>query len=205
MQSVLVLTIVGCMIASSSAFFLTPSIYNSPPANKTVCYFKPIDASAAPTSPNPKPYFGCVNQNRISIIKCTLQLSTPSSCPLQFSGTYQNNAPVTCTAPNKLINTDCTAALKQLCDTQDQCVFRWGDLPNLGCLSPSSYDDDNYSHGTNVLKPVPNRSQEILVEYKCNQKRSAFRPFGNKRYSNKFHPNIANPLRKMSYNRLQQL
>jgi len=199
MHHLLVLTIVGCLAVSTSGFLLSPSIYNVPHANHTICQSDSIDESNYPSSLNRIPYFSCVNDGHLTIFSCRTELSNAHTCPLNFPGTVGSkgfpNSPVVLHSGDKLINQDCTSQLKELCDGKTDCNFCWNMLPSMSAVGMKSYD----------FTKINPADQNMVVEFTCSNKRNSFRPFSNKRFHRNFHPTLQHPLRKLSYNRLQQL
>jgi hypothetical protein len=200
MHLLVTLAIVSCLALTSHAFLLSPSIYAVPHANKTICQSDAIDDTNIPgrNSPNPLPYMTCADNGLIKVFKCTHRLATSGMCVLNFPGMdrAQPNSPRRLFSDESFENTDCTLTLKKLCDNKEgQCNFCHNML-----AQPVIRD---LSNGQTEF--VDKQDLAFQVEFTCTSKRPAFRPFSNKRYSSKFHPTLNHPLRKMSYNRLQQL
>jgi len=194
MKSLVIVSLIACMMTCASALFVRPSVYGIPSASKDVCFDSAVSTS------NELSFLECANEGLLHIESCEFHLATIKECPLLFTGsTNGNNVPSQCSAPKFTANSDCTTALVNLCNTKTKCVFNWNQLPNLQCIDPAA------SALADARVDVPETDQYFTVKYRCQNKRNSFRPFGNKRYSFKFTRNMQNPLRKLSYNRLQQL
>ena len=103
--------VISSLLAFSSCFFIKPSIYSYPPANKLVCQNYATDlANAAYSSSKPIPYLKCADEAILKITTAFLVTTTPEKCPLQY--TYKNEVE-TCEY-GSLINNDVTSSLKQL-------------------------------------------------------------------------------------------
>ena len=166
MQSLLVLTIVSCLAASASAFFLSPDIYNPPPANRTVCQSFAADSANVPTSANRIPYLSCANQGTLRINSCRLEVSNTTSCPLNYPGAagtpgFPNSPRVIRPGIDTLINTDCTVQLTTLCNGQTDCSFEWRQLGNLQVMTVGVVGASN----------VDVRDQDAQVVFTCTDKR----------------------------------
>ncbi len=165
MQSLLVLTIVSCLAAYASAFFLSPDIYNPQPANRTICQSDAADLANAPTSANRIPYLSCSNQGHLKIASCRLLLTNSATCPLNFPGADGSRGfPVTArvlTGEEHLIGLDCTRELTDLCGSQTECSFQWSQLGTLRV-------EANNGNISNVFT----RQQGALVVYTCADKRN---------------------------------
>jgi len=204
MNALLIVTLVACVCGPASALFVQPSVYGTPNADQHICFDNTISFDHSMS------FFHCANEGVLHITKCTLELATRKTCPLSFTGTNEENKPSTCSAPQYLGNSDCTHQLMELCNSHSECAFNWNQLPNLQCIDPTELTDAEKAKTAAEMLPlklreISNIDQQIHVEYRCQNKRNQFRPFGNKRYDRKFSRNMAQPLRKLSYNRLQQL
>lgn len=196
MKAAFIIAAVTCLFACAIGFQLQPSIYGPDNAHLDVCFNRPVEDSQDPrNSASPRPYFSCANQGKLRIISCVSMPSSPETCPLNFIGSYGDNSPSKCETPKSIINGNCTVALQTLCSGQTDCIFSLHQLPQLGCF-------DSRSSKTYNVKAVDSK---LSVEYFCQSRRGAFRPFANKRYAGKFSKNIGQPLRKLSLNRMAQL
>ncbi len=118
MTYLLTLAIAVCLAASTSAFFLSPSIYSNPPANRTICQSFSRDQANVALNAARSPYLTCANDGKLKISRCQLRLATLASCPLNFPGATNSpgfpNSPAPILPGQTLIDTDCTTALKTL-------------------------------------------------------------------------------------------
>lgn len=196
MKVTFIIAAVSCLFAYATGFQLAPSIYGVSNAQRDVCFNVPIeDSQLATSSSAPRPYFSCANEGKLRIISCENSPSTDQECPLNFIGANTVNQPAQCNSPSTLVNSNCTVALQTLCNGVTDCIFRYTQLPQLGCFNSQT------STTTNIV-PIDSK---IHVEFVCQIKRGHFRPFANKRYGQKFSRNLNHPLRKLSYNRMAQL
>lgn len=121
------------MISSVNSFFLKPSIYDLPPANKIICNNYKIDESTMPVTSSSMPYLECANEGLLRIDKAELILSKRKMCPLNYIGPLEYNGEGRCESPSRLLNKDATTAMKELCNGKSKCVFHWDEIPNLAC------------------------------------------------------------------------
>jgi hypothetical protein len=169
--------ILSSLLAGSQAFFLSPSVYNPPAANKHICQLYTTDEANNPKSTIHKPYFHCTDDAHLKIERANLITTTPNSCPLQY--TYPN--PVQ-TCAGKLINDDVTAILKNLCDTKTECIFQWEAFGQLKCNDLGHYNNDytqtsgqynnQYAYDKDNIWIVDNNNQALNVTYVCEAKRN---------------------------------
>ena len=184
---ILLTSIISCAIA----IFVVPSILDAPRAERRICFSRAIENSM--TGPDQIAYLECVNDAVIKIESATLVLSSPDSCPLQYTN-LANQAPPTCNSRN-YANSNITTVINTLCNARQECFFTFSDFAPLICIE----------NAPATMTNIPSRFQQINVNYRCNLPRRRFRPFSNKRYNMKFSRTINHPVRKMSYNRLMSL
>ena len=162
----ILLTIILCLTASTSAFLLKPSVYSPPPANHTICQSDSKDQANAPAGPNHSPYLTCTSNGHLKITACRLLLTNQATCPLNYPGAQgSRNFPVRERAlidgAEILVGTDCTRELTDLCNGQSECSFQWALLGNLQIETVNG----------GAITPVFERQQGARVQYTCIDKR----------------------------------
>ncbi|CAF0710955.1 unnamed protein product [Brachionus calyciflorus] len=194
----ILILIVTCCIALVESTFIVPSILEPPKANRIICRDSRIEQQNANIIQNElqnqeqTPYINCVNNAILKISFANLQISTQSSCPLQFLR-EKDTSYFTCDT-NNFANSNVTNVIKLLCDGKEKCVFNFNQLPVLLCI------DQN-----NDIFELPIEFMSVQLTYNCQTPRRRFRPFSNKRYDTKFTQNIKNPLKTLSYNNLHKV
>jgi len=199
------LFILSCLLAYTTAFFLSPAILDPRAAELIICRNHELDPADTPdlnleSNPRLSDYLRCANEATLKIQHARLVLGNRDRCPLQFIDPFEFREDLIC--PSGLFsNQEITEDMKLLCDGKTNCLFSFEQLPKLSCIDVVT----DRNRQVEVLRHVDQDFIAIEVKYRCLTTRARFRPFSNRRYDEKFHQTLLHPVRKLSYNHMIDL